>query len=97
MKFRAPKAAAIELLLSGITVSEVANMHKLGVATVIRWFLSYLGSCSKDGFVISLPKPFVPQKVERPKAIKFIVINLFHGAGGTRTGFTSAKDANDQE
>lgn len=39
-------------------------------------------------------KPFVPQKVERPEAIKFIVIDLFCGAGGTTSGFTSAKDSN---
>lgn len=38
-------------------------------------------------------KPFIPQIVNSPDSIKFIVIDLFCGAGGTTTGFSSAKDA----
>lgn len=38
-------------------------------------------------------KPFIPQIVNNPDSIKFIVIDLFCGAGGTTTGFSSAKDA----
>lgn len=37
-------------------------------------------------------KPFVPQKVEKPEAIQYIVVDLFCGAGGTTTGFAKAKD-----
>lgn len=39
-------------------------------------------------------KPFLPQIVAKPEAIRFIVIDLFCGAGGTTTGFAKAKDAN---
>lgn len=39
-------------------------------------------------------KPFTPQIVENKKAIKFIIVDLFCGAGGTTTGFANAKDAN---
>lgn len=38
-------------------------------------------------------KLFIPQIVNSPDSIKFIVIDLFCGAGGTTTGFSSAKDA----
>ncbi|MGJ1360638.1 DNA cytosine methyltransferase [Sphingobacterium spiritivorum] len=39
-------------------------------------------------------KPFTPQIVKNPQAVKFIVIDLFCGAGGTTTGFAKAKDSN---
>lgn len=39
-------------------------------------------------------KSFVPQTVEKPEAIRYIVIDLFCGAGGTTTGFAKAKDKN---
>ncbi|MGJ1368204.1 DNA cytosine methyltransferase [Sphingobacterium spiritivorum] len=39
-------------------------------------------------------KPFTPQIVQNPQAVKFIVIDLFCGAGGTTTGFAKAKDCN---
>ena len=39
-------------------------------------------------------KPFTPQIVKNPEAIRFIVFDLFCGAGGTTTGFTKAKDKN---
>ncbi|PVH27028.1 DNA cytosine methyltransferase [Sphingobacterium corticibacter] len=38
-------------------------------------------------------KPFKPQLVTRPEAIRYIVIDLFCGAGGTTTGFARAKDS----
>ena len=38
-------------------------------------------------------KPFVPQIVDYPEAIRYIVIDLFCGAGGTTTGFHKAKDS----
>lgn len=37
-------------------------------------------------------KTFVPQVVEKPESIQFVVIDLFCGAGGTTTGFDKAKD-----
>ena len=37
-------------------------------------------------------KPFVPQMVKNPEAIRYIVVDLFCGAGGTTTGFAKAKD-----
>ncbi|WP_433863200.1 DNA cytosine methyltransferase [Sphingobacterium thalpophilum] len=37
-------------------------------------------------------KPFTPQIVKNPQAIRYIVIDLFCGAGGTTTGFAQAKD-----
>lgn len=37
-------------------------------------------------------KPFTPQIVENPEAIRYVVIDLFCGAGGTTTGFAQAKD-----
>lgn len=39
-------------------------------------------------------KPFTPQIVANKKAVKFIIVDLFCGAGGTTTGFANAKDAN---
>ena len=39
-------------------------------------------------------KPFTPQIVANKKAIKFIIVDLFCGAGGTTTGFANAKDTN---
>lgn len=39
-------------------------------------------------------KPFIPQIVNNPDSIKFVVIDLFCGAGGTTTGFSQAKDSN---
>jgi len=39
-------------------------------------------------------KPFTPQIVKKPEAIRFIVFDLFCGAGGTTTGFAKAKDNN---
>ena len=39
-------------------------------------------------------KPFTPQIVKNPEAIRFIVFDLFCGAGGTTTGFAKAKDKN---
>ncbi|MCW8309635.1 DNA cytosine methyltransferase [Sphingobacterium sp. InxBP1] len=37
-------------------------------------------------------KPFTPQIVKNPEAIRYVVIDLFCGAGGTTTGFSQAKD-----
>lgn len=37
-------------------------------------------------------KPFTPQIVKNPEAIRYVVIDLFCGAGGTTTGFAKAKD-----
>ncbi|TYP89444.1 DNA (cytosine-5)-methyltransferase 1 [Sphingobacterium allocomposti] len=37
-------------------------------------------------------KPFTPQIVDNPQAIRYIVVDLFCGAGGTTTGFAQAKD-----
>ena len=37
-------------------------------------------------------KPFVPQMVKNPEAIRYIVVDLFCGAGGTTTGFANSKD-----
>lgn len=37
-------------------------------------------------------KPFTPQKVKNPEAIRYIVVDLFCGAGGTTTGYAKAKD-----
>ncbi|WP_214648403.1 DNA cytosine methyltransferase [Sphingobacterium mizutaii] len=37
-------------------------------------------------------KPFTPQIVKNPEAIRHIVVDLFCGAGGTTTGFAKAKD-----
>ena len=37
-------------------------------------------------------KPFTPQIVKNPEAIRYIVVDLFCGAGGTTTGFAKAKD-----
>ncbi|WP_099369572.1 DNA cytosine methyltransferase [Sphingobacterium sp. 1.A.5] len=37
-------------------------------------------------------KPFTPQIVKNPTAIRYIVVDLFCGAGGTTTGFAKAKD-----
>lgn len=36
--------------------------------------------------------PFTPQIVKNPEAIRYVVIDLFCGAGGTTTGFAKAKD-----
>jgi len=37
-------------------------------------------------------KPFTPQTVMNPEAIRYIVVDLFCGAGGTTTGYAKAKD-----
>lgn len=37
-------------------------------------------------------KPFVPQMVKNPEAVRYIVVDLFCGAGGTTTGFANAND-----
>ena len=37
-------------------------------------------------------KPFTPQIVKNPTAIRYIVVDLFCGAGGTTTGFAKAQD-----
>ena len=37
-------------------------------------------------------KTFVPQVVAKPEAIRYIVVDLFCGAGGTTTGFDNARD-----
>ncbi|NQD71644.1 DNA cytosine methyltransferase [Sphingobacterium shayense] len=37
-------------------------------------------------------KPFVPQIVDDPKSIQYIVIDLFCGAGGTTIGFDQARN-----
>lgn len=37
-------------------------------------------------------KPFIPQMVKNPETIRYIVVDLFCGAGGTTTGFAQAKD-----
>ena len=37
-------------------------------------------------------KPFTPQIVKNPEAVRYIVVDLFCGAGGTTTGFAKAKD-----
>ena len=37
-------------------------------------------------------KPFTPQIVKNPEAIRYIVVDLFCGAGGTTTGSAKAKD-----
>lgn len=37
-------------------------------------------------------KPFTPQIVDNPSAIRYIVVDLFCGAGGTTTGYAHAKD-----
>jgi len=39
-------------------------------------------------------KPFIPQIINNPESIRYIVIDLFCGAGGTTTGFAKAKDEN---
>src|SRR5690606_34418321 len=39
-------------------------------------------------------KPFSPQIVKNPEAIRYIVVDLFCGAGGTTTGYAKAKDKN---
>lgn len=39
-------------------------------------------------------KPFTPQIVKNPEAIRYIVVDLFCGAGGTTTGYAKAKDKN---
>lgn len=64
MKSLAQKAAAIELLLSGITVTEVARVNEVGVPSVGRWFLNYLGYRGKEGFVISFPSKLNDMKEE---------------------------------
>ncbi len=39
-------------------------------------------------------KPFTPQIVKNHEAIRYIVVDLFCGAGGTTTGFSKASDEN---
>lgn len=38
-------------------------------------------------------KPFEPHIVANPQAVRYIVIDLFCGAGGTTTGFAKARDS----